>query len=310
MRRSEVVWVALIILVAPSDAWAWGPAAHVDYGLEILKNAALLTPAVRSLLLAHADDYLYGCCAADIVVGKNWAPELHHCHNWQVAFGMLGEAREERRRALVLGFMTHLAVDVVAHNFYVPYKTVESFRARTAKHSYWELRFDRAVLMRPGVWEALRRVARGRFKDHDAFLGARLRESSRMFSFVTSKKIFGSWMFLSRLRRWQSMIAGLSDRSALPLEDAELDDFRRLSVDAAFAFLIDLDKSRTVRVDPTGTRSLRVAQELRSELRGVSQAAPVDEARWGEIAADVRRRFREGIYGRLEMPHADALLRP
>jgi hypothetical protein len=302
-------WVAILILFAPSDAWAWGPAAHVDYGLEVLKNLALLTPAVRAVLLARPDDYLYGCCAADIVVGKNWAPELHHCHNWQVAFRMLGETRDDGQRAMVLGFMTHLAADTVAHHYYVPYKTVESFRARTAKHSYWELRFDRAVLERPGVWEALRRVARGRFKEHDAFLGAKLREGSRMFSFTTSKTIFGSWMFLSRLKRWQSMIAGLADRSTLPLDEGELHEFRRLAIDAVFSFLIDHDRSRTVRIDPTGARSLRVATELRRELREAWQAGSLDDPRWPELAGDVRRRFREGIYGRLDMPHAEELLR-
>ena len=312
-RRRRLAGYALYALVVtllwPSDALAWGPAAHVDYGLEVLKNIAILSPFLRGLLGPHADDYLYGCCAADIVVGKNFAKELHHCHNWQVALRMLESCEDDRQRALTFGFLTHLSADIVAHNFFVPYKSVEAFRARTAKHSYWELRWDREVLARPGVWDTFRRITRRKFPEHDAFLGEQLRSGSRLFSFGTSRKIFSSYMLLTRLERWQRMVAGVARRSPLRLDPAEVKEFRTLSVNAIFGFLIDQDDSRTVTVDASGARSLRVARDLRGELRGFWKDGGVKDERWPALAHDLRGRFRDGLYGRLEVPDTGALVR-
>lgn len=311
--RSNLGWYALyafaLTLLWPSDAHAWGPAAHIEYGLEVLKNAALLTPFVRKLLLDHADDYLYGCCAADIVVGKNFAKYLYHCHNWQVGIRVLDAANTPQHKALAYGFLTHLSADIVAHNFFVPYKTVESFRTMTAKHTYWELRFDCTALQKPMVWETLRRIGRKRFPDHDAFLGENLASASKLFSFATSRQIFSSMMLLSRLKQWQGMIASAASRSPLPLTDEEAIEFRRLAMNAIFAFLIDVEESSTVTVDPTGARSLRVAKELRRELRGEWKEGALVEDRWPVLAGDLRRRFRAGIYGRLDMPDTPSLVR-
>jgi len=144
------------------------------------------------------------------VVGKNFAKELHHCHNWQVALRMLESCEDDRQRALTFGFLTHLSADIVAPNFFVPYKSVEAFRARTAKHSYWELRWDREVLARPGVWDTFRRITRRKFPEHDAFLGEQLGSGSRLFSFGTSRKIFSSYLLLTRLERKSNAYEGLN----------------------------------------------------------------------------------------------------
>jgi zinc dependent phospholipase C len=304
------LYAFVLILLWPSDAFAWGPATHIEYGLDVLKNAALLTPFVRRLLLDHQDDFLYGCCAADIVVGKNFAKYVYHCHNWQVGLRVLDAAHTPAQKALSYGFLTHLAADIVAHNFFVPYKTVESFRSLAAKHTYWELRFDRTALLRPHVSEALRRIGRQRTADHDAFLGENLASASQLFSFATSKQIFNSMMLLSRLKNWQDMIARVAERSALPLPADEAADYRRLVHNAVFAFLIDVEDSRTVKVDPTGARSLLVAKELRRELRERWKEEGVPDERWPAVAADLHRRFREGIYGKLDMPDTATLLRP
>src|SRR5262249_48933023 len=95
-RRPTPWWLIgyafVVVLLAPSLAFAWGPATHIDFGLQVLKHAAVLTPFVRELLRRYPDDYLYGCCAADIIVGKNFAKYLYHCHNWQVGLRVLDTA--------------------------------------------------------------------------------------------------------------------------------------------------------------------------------------------------------------------------
>jgi hypothetical protein len=300
---------AALILLWPSDAFAWGPAAHVDHGLEILESLALLPPLLRQLLSAHADDFLYGCCAADIVVGKNMARYAHHCHNWQVGLRILEAARGDRQRAFAHGFLAHLAADVIAHNYVIPFKIVESFRSMTAKHAYWEVRFDKAALERPGVFMALRKIGRGhRRREHDAFLATHLKRASRLFSFRTSRSLFSSMMFLTRLTRWQRIVGHMAERSRLPLGTEEVREARRLSINSILSLLIDGEHGRAVSVDPTGARSLRVARELRRELRRAWRDGALTEESWPHVAHDLRRRFREGIYARLDVPHVETLL--
>src|SRR5262249_8622094 len=157
---------------------------------------------------------------------------------------------------------------IVAHNFFVPYKTVESFRTTIAKHTYWELRFDQIKIRRDeAVWTTLSRIGQSRFPDHDAFLEEMLTGASRLFSFGTSKHLFNSMMTLSRMKRWREMMTMVANRSELPLGEQEFADFDRLAMNAIYAFLIDLEKSRTVTVDPTGARNLRMAKDVRRELR-------------------------------------------
>src|SRR5262245_18404865 len=126
--RRVPIWLVFyafaLVLHKPKLAIAWGPATHIDFGLQVLRNAAILAPCLRQLLRRYPDDYLYGCGAAVIVVGKNFAKYLYHCHNWQVGLRVLDTAADERQKTLCYGFLPHLAADIVALNFFVPYNTV------------------------------------------------------------------------------------------------------------------------------------------------------------------------------------------
>ena len=302
--------MAAVVLLVPATALAWGPGTHIDFGLQVLEGMAILAPALRELLDQHRDDFLYGCCAADIVVGKNLAPYRDHCHNWQVGLKMLESAENPAQRALVYGFLTHLSADTIAHNYFVPYKTVESFRTRFTRHAYWELRFDQVAHSSEKVWTTLKRIGRRKFREHDAFLGRFLGDSSRLFSFRMSQRLFNSFMLLQRLKRWRQANALVARRSPLPLTAQEVAECNRLAHHAIFAFLVQGEHSRTVRADPTGSRNLRQAKLLRRELRLLRKRGRLDETRWPRFALQLREAFREGVYGKLEIPDVPTLLPP
>jgi hypothetical protein len=311
--RSTLLRLAYFVAVVwlwPAAAFAWGPGAHLDFGMQVLQGLAFVAPFLRDLLEAHSEDYLYGCIAADIIVGKNLAPYRDHCHNWQVGLKLLGAARTQPQKALVYGFLTHLSADTIAHNYYVPYKTVESFRTRVARHAYWELRFDQVAHASEAVWDTLRRIGRHRFPEHDVFLGHVLGDSSRLFSFRTSQRVFNSFLLLSRLKRWRQMNTAVARRSLLPLTAQEVAECNRLAQEAIFDFLIEGERSRTVTADPTGARNLRIAKMLRRELKVLARARRLDEEAWPETAALLRHRFRAGIYGKLELPDLRVLALP
>src|SRR6185503_4489544 len=109
--------LALVVVLWPSHAWAWGPLAHLDFSSGALTQLDVLSPAVRLLLSNFSSEFLYGSLAADIIVGKNLAKYSVHCHNWNVGFRVLDRARGDAQKAFSFGFLAHLAVDTVAHNY-------------------------------------------------------------------------------------------------------------------------------------------------------------------------------------------------
>ncbi len=293
----------------PEPAYAWGPAAHLDFGLQMLRGTFVIAPIVRTLIARHATDYLYGCIAADIVVGKNRAQYVDHCHNWQNGLRLLDAARTDARRALAWGFLSHLGADIVAHNYFVPFKTVESYRGRATRHAYWELRFDRVAHDNERVWDTFSTMKLGRYRDHDGFLQDSLPgRTSRLFSFRMSRRVFISAMTVMRLERWRATMRHLASRSRLHLHAAEVSECNGLAVRAIESLLREGEHSRTVTADPVGRDSLLAAKRLRATLRTLRSAGRLDEARWTEALPVLRRCFHDSIYAPLELPDVAELV--
>ena len=292
----------MIAVLAPDSAFAWGPAAHLDFGLYALREAALLAPALRGLLLRNQEDYLYGCVAADIIVGKNFAKTAYHCHTWPNGLRLLAAAHTDPLRALSYGFLSHLSADIIAHNYFVPYKTVESHRAPATRHTYWELRFDQLAHGDERVWQALRRIGQRRFPEHDEFLQDNLLGASRLFSFRTSRRLFNSMMLLSRASHWRHAMSLVARHSRLELPEREVQEYNRLTREAVMDFLLHGDASRTVTADPIGARAIRASRKLRGQMKSLRALRALHEPDLHRVSSHIRSGFRNGIYGDLVVP--------
>ena len=84
MHISLLLILAAAIVCTPAQAHAWGGGIHLQVGLNILENLALLPADLAAILAAHPRDYLYGCIAADIIVGKKYTHYLLNCHRWRI----------------------------------------------------------------------------------------------------------------------------------------------------------------------------------------------------------------------------------
>jgi len=301
---ASLALVALAILLVPSDAYAWGPLAHLHFSAQALNQVSAAPPAVRLLLADYAHEFLYGSLAADIVVGKNLARYVYHCHNWNVGFDLHRTASPGAEQAFSLGFLAHLAADTVAHNYFVPYKTVGSFHRLRAGHAYWELRYDQR--MDRSLVRLARHVSHPDFREHDGFLRRSLQRSS-VLPFGVSRQLFGSLLLSARSHSFQhlSRLALARDRR-LALEDDLVAETNRLAVAAIVGMLAEGEGCAAARADATGSRNLRLAADLRRKLfgRAGTSALPVAEAH--AIARDTRESFRASIHGPLDLPAAAA----
>jgi hypothetical protein len=287
-----IICAALLALLIPDSAWAWGGGMHLQVGLNALENLSLLQPALASLLAAHPRDFLYGCISADITLGKKYTHYLLHCHRWGIGRKVLQTARTEAEQACAYGYLCHLAADVIAHNCFVPYKIMQSFPTVTMKHTYWEMRFETSVDKE--VWDLAKEICRIDQRANDVLLRNVL--TPTIFSFGINKRIFNSIMLLSRLERWQRVMQTLSDNSRFVLTDEERKEYFDLTIEMVFDFLQHPEESELLLTDPTGERALAVAEAVRKNLRLLYKSGRMTKAEGFEQVNNLKMTLQKALY--------------
>ena len=283
--------VLLLLLLLPTYACAWGAGFHLQLGTSILGNLQALPAAVATVLGEFPLDFLYGCIAADITIGKKFTHYLQHCHRWPIGLKILANAASRPQEACALGYLSHLAADTIAHNYFVPYKIMLSFPALAMKHTYWEMRFDSTVDRE--IWEIGRRVSVGRYKENDVLLRKVL--SDTIFSFSTNKRIFNSILLLSRMEKWQDVISTVSASSRYVLEERDRQEYCSLSREAVFDFLNHREKSRYFLADPTGERALATAEAVRKNFRILYKSGKITQNEAYRQIEELKPKLRHAI---------------
>ena len=285
-----------VILGIPQTAHAWGTGAHVDFGLTVLGNLALLAPAVRALLKKFPQDYLYGNLAADTVIGKNLAPKEEHVHNWEVAIKLFDLTENDAGKAFVYGYLSHLAADTVAHNYFVPKKRVDSFRSITSGHAYWELRYD--SFLPAHVWETSTKIAKVRgdaFRAHDALLEHGLKAT--ILSVASNRAVYTGFLSVSsRVERWRDLMRSHAARSATPFEQEERDHIRSLAIGSITGFLNDFRDSKAYAADATGNDNIGNCWKIAGMLRKSAASGRMPQKEADEIARAVGLSLRQGLH--------------
>ena len=261
MRRAAVVAVLVLLLVilVPHDAWAWSPGTHVFLGQSVLANLQLLPGAAADLLRAYPVDFLYGSIAADTSFAKKYVPVGRHSHSWHVGQEIFDLAGSERLRAFGLGYLAHLAADVVAHNYFVPRQLVVTSSTKALGHSYWEARFDTHVGEEFGrlAYEVI-------LYDHtenDAHLDRII--SPTLFSLGTNRRLFRGMVQLGDLTSWNRVVKIAADRSRWDLTDSVIERHMAVAFDYVMDLLVSGDSAVARHSDPSGSDALGAAKRMR-----------------------------------------------
>ena len=262
-RLSRVCVAAFVILVvAPGVAQAWTPGTHVYLGEAVMRSLALLPVAVAELLREFPYDFLYGSIAADTSIAKKYAPVGRHCHSWTVGMEIFDGARDDPLRAFGLGYLSHLAADSVAHNYFVPKQLAVTSSTASLGHSYWESRFETHLGS-----ECARRARELILIDHsrsDGLLDRVL--SPTIFSTPTNRRIFRGMVIVADNESWQRIFQLLKDNSRWDLPDVELTRYLARSYDYIIDLLRHMDSAEPFRLDPSGDEALRMAKRVRRRI--------------------------------------------
>jgi hypothetical protein len=259
-----VVGIALVAIL-PESAYAWTPGTHVYLGEAVLRAPELLPASIAELVRAFSYDFLYGSIAADTSIAKKYAVTGRNCHAWSVGLEIYDKARDEPLRAFALGYLAHLAADVVAHNYFVPYRLTVTSSTVAIGHSYWENRFETHLGERVS-----RRARELILLDHsraDAHLDRIL--SPTIFSTPTNRRIFRGMVRAADSDSWQRIFQLMTERSRWDLVDIDVTGYLGRAFDYIIDVLARLDQSEPQGHDPSGTRALRMAKRVRREALGV-----------------------------------------
>ncbi|MBI5753187.1 MAG: zinc dependent phospholipase C family protein [Hydrogenophilales bacterium] len=122
MRHRPWCFILIPLLLHSAEALAWGLATHLYFSQLLLWAVPLLDPRLRAAAKRLPHLVLAGSCLPDLAlvgrVAKTGAFE--DTHHWAQAARLLAHAGSDEARAIALGYASHLFVDVIAHNHFVP----------------------------------------------------------------------------------------------------------------------------------------------------------------------------------------------
>ncbi len=249
-----------LLLLLPGHAWAFGPATHIFLGEELLNNLGMLPGWVANLLRAFPQSFLYGSVAADISFGKKYVPAGRHSHFWHVGEEIFAAADNERLRAVALGYLSHLAADTVAHNFFVPRQLLITSSTKGLGHSYWEHRMD-VHLGEQYTARAREVVMEFDHTEADTLFDSVL--SGTIFSFETNRRIFRGMIRFQDNDRWRTIFDQVLQNSRWDLSDDTVMEY----VSRAYDYVVDYLNRRREAVpaglDPVGDFNLQLAKKIR-----------------------------------------------
>ena len=290
-----MIWVFaitfLVTLLAPDRAYAWGPVTHVEIVRNALQSAGPALSFVASAGMEVFWALFYGSLAPDLFLAKNRQPFPLHTHNWDRAFKMLDAASTEEERAFSIGYLTHLAGDVVAHNVFVPYKLVEVPFNNRRQHAYWEFRFETAQPRE--AWEMVAAIKDMDFGHLNRFLEKHQRPT--MLPFYTNLAMTRSLGRAATGNAGRRLLDRMERRSEVSIAPLEAQVFQDLCLRMVLDTLEkDLD-SEAVRYDPRGLERIRHAKVLTTSLRRLWRRGLGGRAHYQNLAASSARNFRTSL---------------
>ena len=249
-----------MLALSPADAWAFGPATHVFLGQHLLDSLHLVPPAVAALLRAYPQSFLYGSVAADISFAKKYVPAGRHCHYWHIGEEIFAKADNDRLRAMSYGYLSHLAADTIAHNFFIPRQLLLTSSTKALGHAYWEARMDAQL------GERFTRLAREIVMEYDHTEADALFDrvlSGTIFTFETNRRIFRGMVRFQDSERWQVVFERLLASSRWDLSGDTIEGYVSRSFDSIVDYLMRRRDSIPAGFDPTGDSNLTLAKKVR-----------------------------------------------
>ena len=261
-------------LLFPEQAWAWGAGVHVAQGSYILEHLGMIRPDIAAVIQAFPMDYIYGCISADIFIGKGVKRRPDHCHNWSVGMATLEKAGSGSTRAYAYGYLTHLAADVIAHNFFIPRLLCLTPATSSVGHVYWEFRADRFVGKES--WKLATHVISMHNRDNDDHIKNIV--SRARFGFPVKKMVYKRAVRLSDLALWRDYVTStVTFGRAGKVTRKDVNLLNNYSLNLITDLFNRWADAVCLRYDPVGSDYIVMARHIRGAGRNSRKDISIDE---------------------------------
>ncbi|WP_238524368.1 zinc dependent phospholipase C family protein [Methylotenera mobilis] len=90
---------------------------HLYFAQSLLWAMPLLDPKLQNAIKKFPDLVMAGACIPDLALVSQ---PFNNTHAWKSAHQLLAAAQSDEEIALAIGYASHLYIDVIAHNHFVP----------------------------------------------------------------------------------------------------------------------------------------------------------------------------------------------
>jgi hypothetical protein len=112
----SLLWFAPLITHS-AEVQAWGLVTHIYFAHSLLWAMPLLDPRLQAIIKKFPELVMAGACLPDLaIVSKHFDGS----HQWNNIYQLLKKVESEEHTAVAIGYVSHLYIDVIAHNHFVP----------------------------------------------------------------------------------------------------------------------------------------------------------------------------------------------
>lgn len=178
-----------------------------------------------------------------------------HSHNWDAAARLAATAHNPQLAAHALGYMSHLAADVLAHNYYVPGVMARTAMPAGLAHAYVEAQADSRLTGGHGLKG---RITRKSQRMVDKGIVSALEKNHVTYQF--RKRVFKGSVALAGLPGWHRSLRFAQKVMPLPDDAGGLERMFDLSLRAVLDVLRNPECSVMRGFDPIGSLNLAHAR--------------------------------------------------
>jgi hypothetical protein len=144
----------LALCILSFDANAWGLATHVFFAQSLTWAIPLAIPALSIAVRRFPAWVLAGACLPDLALFgcRCGTRAFDRNHQWRTARRLLDSAHGDEELAIAVGYCSHLFVDVIAHNHFVPYHERRWPNVKHITHATCEWAMDAHLARHIATW--------------------------------------------------------------------------------------------------------------------------------------------------------------
>ena len=191
---------------------------------------------------------------------QNYLFKVHILQN------ILKKSKDDREKSVALGYMTHLAADVIAHNFYVPKELLVSRGLKNFMHTVMEVKVDMIFYKEAG--ELIKNILSEDFSKEDKFIKENI--SKALLPFGINRKIFEISLRGSKSSKLYKAFNIFSDYENWIIENKKsIMEYHEISYRLAADILKNMENSTVLKYDPNGEIHINSAKEMKKEYKAL-----------------------------------------